>query len=286
MSTKDIQIIGYASGNAAAESGCCMAPLIIEQSKFLPNNCKWYCNVFPKTEYRQLAAIETLDDICSKLALHTASMVKKQQKFTVIGGDHSCAIGTWSGVAAALQEQIGMIWVDAHLDSHTPDSSDSKNIHGMALASLLQHGPKELTTIATANRKINPQNLVIIGARDFEAAEIELLKTLNVKIFYMSDIIEQGLDSIFAQSIQIAAANCAGFGISIDIDAIEPKDAPATAIKSTPGIRSKELTEAVSKYIKNNDKFLGLEIAEFFPDKDIENKTEKIISAIINAAYN
>ena len=281
-----VKVFGYASGNAAEQSDCCMGPIVMESSPYLDSNLiSWVGHLFPPNSERKLAALSGIKVICNKMAQHTHNAVKVGSKFVVIGGDHSSAIGTWSGAASAAGGPIGMIWVDAHMDSHTDKSSITKNIHGMCLAALLGAGSVDLTTIMTAEQKLAPQNVVIIGARSYETEEKELLENLGVQIIYMQEVEENGLANSFQKALAIAAANKNGFGISIDIDAFDPMFAPATAIKTSPGINPGDLNIELADYVRDHEGFLGLEIAEFFPNLDIEQKTEKTIAAIINSTF-
>lgn len=282
-----VKIFGYASGNASEKSGCCMGPLIMQESKFLAENknLSWISHLFPADAERKLDALQGTQALCTKLAHHTSSAVKANEKFVVLGGDHSVAIGTWSGVASAIGAPIGMIWVDAHLDSHTPDTSPSKNIHGMALAALMKHGPEELTDILADHPKVAKEHTVIIGARDYEPEEVNLLNNLGVTVIFMSEVIEKGLSATFKKAIAIASSNPNGFGLSIDIDAFEPEYAPATAILTSPGIIPNELIHELKTHIKDNPKLLGLEIAEFFPDLDKDHLTEAVIASLINSIF-
>ena len=282
-----INIVGYASGNAAENHACCMGPLIIENSTLLKNKeyINWLGTIFPTDDKIKLQATNNIATCCEKLGKYVASSIEKQEKFVVIGGDHSCAIGTWSGAAMAKQGPIGMIWIDAHLDSHNDKTSLSKNIHGMALSSLIGYGPEDLNKLFIDNNKIDIEHLTIIGARDFETAEKNLIDKLGIKVFYMNDVLEYGLEKILLQAISVADKNPNGFGISLDIDSLDPKKAPATAIHTQPGLDPDELTMILQKHISNNEKLLGLEIAEFFPELDIDKKTEKIITDIIQSCF-
>ena len=281
-----VKVFGYASGNAAEQSECCMGPVVMESSPYLDNNIiSWVGHLFPPNSERKLEALSGIKVICNKMAQHTYNTVKLGSKFVVIGGDHSSAIGTWSGVASAAGGPIRMIWVDAHMDSHTDKSSITKNIHGMCLAALLGAGSADLTTVMTTGQKLAPQNVVIIGARSYEPEEKELLEKLGVKIIYMQEIEENGLSNSFQKALAVAAANENGFGISIDIDAFDPMFAPATAIKMSPGINPSDLNIELAEHISEHKGFLGLEIAEFFPNLDVEQKTEKTIAAIINSIF-
>ena len=283
----NVKVFGYAAGNAAEHTECCMGPIVIESSSFLTGNqtLTWVSHLFPTNSERKLSALEGVSLICNKLATHTYNTKSSGAKFLVLGGDHSVAIGTWSGASAAAGGPIGMIWIDAHLDSHTPESSHSKNIHGMSIATLLNNGPSELTSIMSEQQKLATENVVILGARDYEPEERELLEKLGVNVIYMDEIEKNGFSASFQKALEIASQNTYGFGISIDIDAFDPNFAPATAIKTTPGINPTELTEELISNIKGNEKFIGLEIAEFFPNLDEDNITEKVIADIINAVF-
>lgn len=283
--TNNISIIGYASGNAAQDNSCCMGPIIMEKSDKLTNTT-WLGQIYPTDSCKQLGAIDSTFNCCQKLAQHTMSLTQNNKQFVVIGGDHSCAIGTWSGASAAKESPIGMIWIDAHLDAHNNITSKTKNIHGMALSSLIDNGPKKLNNLIIAGAKIDCKNLVIIGARDYETEEQELLTQLGVKIFYMNEIVAKGLNFVFKQALQIATANKNGFGISIDIDGLDPNHAPATAITSSPGIVPEELIHEFKTTLQQHKhKLIGLEIAEFFPDFDKNCLTEQVIADLIEAAY-
>ena len=264
--TKDIYIIGYASGNAAQNHSCCMGPIIMEQSDKI-TNATWLGQIYPADNLRQLYALESTISCCQKLAKHTMSLTANNEQFVTIGGDHSCAIGTWSGAAAAKQGKIGMIWISSHLSAHNTTTSQTKNINGMALSSLLNHGPSELNDLNHAGAKIDPKNLAVIGAMEYAPAEQELLTQLGVKIFYMSDIETKGLPQVFSEALEVASTNHNGFGISIAIDA-----APT------------ELLHEFKTSLKpHKHKLLGLEIAEFFPDLDKNHQAENTIADLINA---
>jgi len=284
---KTIDVYGYASGNAAADSRCCMGPITMQGSPSIQDlsALQWKTHILPTNAATQLEAIEAVEKACRKLAQHTQSSCQAHRHFTVIGGDHSAAIGTWSGAASAKNGPLGMLWVDAHLDSHTPESSISKNIHGMALACLLGQGDKRLTSILGAEPKLDPQHVVILGARDFESAESSLLADIGVTVITMDRITERGFSACFQDALTQVSANPRGFGISIDIDGLDPQDAPGTAILTEPGIRIGDLQAALTQHIATHPQFLGLEIAEFFPDLDKNGQTEQVIATLMQSAF-
>lgn len=129
-------------------------------------------------------------------AVSTALQQSRQNsdELLVLGGDHSCAIGTWSGVASAMRPfgDIGLIWVDAHMDSHTIETSPTKNIHGTPVAHLLGFGNQALRTVGDPYPKIKPQNLVMVGIRSFEDEEQELLSRLGVRVFFDNEVQKRG----------------------------------------------------------------------------------------------
>jgi arginase len=196
----------------------------------------------------------------------------------IIGGDHSCAIGSWSGIIETLNanRQYGLIWVDAHMDAHTLNTSPSKAYHGMPISFLLG---KNTETFGLPRVYIDPNNLVMIGLRSFEKEEKELLDSLQVKIFYINEVHERGLKKIFEEALLIVTNNTKSFGLSIDLDAIDPEDAPAVGSRVSNGILWRELKVNLP-IIFSNQKFSALEIAEFNPKLDVSNKTAEIILQI------
>lgn len=284
---KKLQLLGYASGIAGADSGSSQGPFVLKESSYF-SICKNNGIVLNWLEILQpesgLSKVEIVEQLCSKLAASTANLVKDNQFFTAFGGDHSCAIGTWGGAALALrnQGQLGLIWVDAHMDSHTPETSPSGNIHGMPVACLLGCGLPALVNIASFAPKIQPEHLCLIGVRSYESGEADLLKKLNVRIFYMEEVRQRGMKAVMQEALQIVKKGTAGFGISIDIDSIDPEDAPATGVAEPNGIPANALHDALT-LLNNEPSLVGVEIAEFDPHRDKDHKTEKLIPRLINA---
>ena len=275
-----LYINSYAYGNASGNPQSADGPAIIADSDFLePKDQFVWLNQFSiDNDFQKKSALNSVADLNQQLAKATADLCQQQKRFVTIGGDHSCAIGTWSGASVALAEQssLGLVWIDAHLDSNTFATTPSNNIHGMPLAVLLGHGDQKLTGILSDHHKIKASNVVIIGARSFESLEHQLLKKLGVKIFYMNDIEQFGLAEVFQRALQIVTTNTVGFGISFDIDAIDPDDAPGTATKEKNGINADQFLNN-SPILTNHPALIGAEIAEFNPYLDVDNKTEKLI---------
>lgn len=284
--SKKPTILGYASGIGAGNHDCSKGPDAIRKSNYFSkiNDFIDQFKLFNAgNSVEKLNAIPEIAKINDELAKTVSQLVRNNQFFITLGGDNCCSIGTWSGAAAAKKERakIGLIWIDAHMDSHTPDSSHSKNVHGMPLAALLGFGDERLTNIMTPSAKVQPENVVVIGARSYEAEEKDLLDQLNVKIYYMSDIEELGLDVVLQEAIERVNKHASGgYGICLDLDVIDPEEAPGVGSPEPNGIPSEDVLEAFD-YLKHDRRLLGLEIVEFNPVLDKENKTEKLIVDLI-----
>jgi arginase len=214
----------------------------------------------------------------------TRHWAEARRPFLVIGGDHSCAMGTWPGVLKALpeNEELGLIWIDAHMDAHTFETSPSGNIHGMPVSALLGRADARLSGLYPADRFIKPQNLIQIGIRSYEQEEYALLQEAGVWIIFADQI------TSLAQTLQGAmeqlSRTCHMIGISIDLDFIDPIDAPGVETPAPGGFRAAELMAAL-RSVNRNDKICGLEISEYNPENDQDNKTLDLIRAIIEAFY-
>jgi arginase len=283
----EIATFGYAVGLAAGDMGTAFAPVVIQKSPFckdLPLHWRAMCHI--KQGLPRLAAIPFVAEVCSHLAKEIKNEVKRHHPFLVIGGDHSSAIGTWSGVSAALEGKgdVGLIWVDAHLDSHTKKTTPSGNIHGMSLAALLGKGNKTLTQVLTPHQKLKPRNVCVIGARSFEPEEVALLEQLQVRIFFGDEVNKKGLSAIMKEAIAIVTKETAGFGLSLDMDSLNPQEAPGVGTPESDGLKASELLKACEGLSKISG-FVGLEIVEFNPLLDGEQKTEKLVAALIKSVF-
>ena len=276
----ELCLIGCASGLAGADTNSGNGPLVIQNSSFwqaLKNDemqVRWEVMLTPKLS---ISLDDALKDLYQQLAKKVSNMVKQEMRACVVGGDHSCAIGTWSGVYDAVHQKgdIGLIWVDAHMDSHTPETSESGRIHGMPLACLLGYGFTSLTNILHTAPKIKPENLCLIGVRSFEPGEAEFLKRLNVRIYDMEEVRQRGFEVVMNEAMQVVSEKTIGYGLSIDLDGIDPKEAPGVDVPEPNGIHVHDLIAGV-RQLANDPRLLLTEIVEFDPQRDIDRKTEKI----------
>lgn len=287
---EQLNVYGISSGIAANNPDCGLGPLYMyyhpEIFKTLPFAVEWKDLLLATSEVRGLDVLPELLEVLTLLAEDTKTAVKNKETFCVLAGDHSSAIGTWSGVSDALgtNHTLGLIWVDAHMDTHTPETSPTQNIHGMPIAHLSGHGLLELKTILNTNPKLHPENICLFGIRSFEEGEANLLKDLNVKIFMMDEVEKRGIKAVLADAIRYAQKNTTHIGMTIDLDAFDPNDAPGVGCREVGGINAKEFLQAVRGF-HQTEGFVGLEITEYNPLLDTQAKTAYLIRDLIEAVY-
>ncbi len=193
----------------------------------------------------------------------------------VLGGDHSIAIGSIGGVSAHFrkaQKRIGYIWLDAHGDMNTPDSSPSGNVHGMPLAAVMGYGPPEMTEMLGFKPKIEPRNVALVGIRDLDSRERRLVKESGVHIFTMRDIDERGMRDVMAEAMRFAKDETDGVAVSLDMDFVDPTDAPGVGTPVRGGVTYREAHLAM-EMIADSKAMVSMELVEINPVIDLHNKT-------------
>jgi arginase len=271
---KRIRILGVRSGLGGRDPGAVGAADSLKSSSLAANlragglDASWGDVLQPEVE-----AIVAPSDAIAQLALRLAQTVRKATEAgatpLVIGGDHSCAIGTWSGVHAATRSHgaLGLLWIDAHLDSHTPQTSHTGLIYGMPLACLLGCGEPALSECLTPEPKLLPQHVCVFGARSYEPEERALLQRLGVRVIGMQEIERRGLAATLDEALSIVRRAQGGYGITIDLDALDPRDAPGVGTPAPGGLRAAHLTPALAR-VASDAKLKALEIAEYNPERD------------------
>lgn len=288
-----LSLIGYASGIAANDEACGEGPLLLQKDGLEKQlsiqqhlAAYWQAMLIPRYGNKN-DRLQRVVELNTQLAALTFDLVQQNKPFTVLGGDHSCAIGTWSGAAAALAQQnseLGLIWIDAHMDSHTFETTLTGNIHGMPLAALLGIGGSSLTHIAMPHPKINPKRLVLIGIRSFESEEEKLLQRLGVRIYNMEAIAKQGFEFVLSDAITYVKENSLGFGVSLDLDSVDPADAPGVGVPEANGILGKDLCQGL-KQLRKASQLIGVEVVEYNPYHDKGFKTKKLIQEILLSIF-
>ncbi|MGH9620197.1 MAG: arginase [Bryobacteraceae bacterium] len=212
---------------------------------------------------------------CEKLAGMVVGAMDAQKFPLVLGGDHSIAVGTVSGAAAALRKRggkTGLIWIDAHADMNTPESSPSGNVHGMPLACCIGCGPRELTDLLGFAPKVEGKNVALVGIRDVDIRERDIVRHSGVTPFTMRDIDERGLRNVMEQAIAIASNGTAGFHLSLDMDAVDPHEAPGVGTPVRGGMTYREAHLAM-EMLSDSHSMLSMEIVEVNPVLDETNRT-------------
>jgi arginase len=205
----------------------------------------------------------------------------------VLGGDHSIAAGVAAGVSSHFRKdkkQIGYLWLDAHGDMNTPESSPSGNIHGMPLAAIMGYGPPELVDLGGFHPKAEAGNIVIVGARDLDAQERKIVKKSGIHVFTMRDIDERGMREVMSEALKYAMDDTEGVAVSLDMDFVDPVDAPGVGTAVRGGVTYREAHLAM-EMIADSEAMASLDVVEINPIIDEHNRTallgvELVLSAL------
>src|SRR5262249_24719597 len=204
----------------------------------------------------------------------------------VLGGDHSVAVGTVTGMSRHFRkrnEKIGLIWVDAHADMNTPESSPSGNVHGMPLGCIIGLGPPELACLGGSAPKVDRSNVAIVGLRSVDEIERQNVRGAGVHPFTMRDIDERGLRSVMQEAIDHASNGTAGFHLSFDMDAVDPQEAPGVGTPVRGGITYREAHLAMET-ICDSGKMASIEVVEVNPVIDEVNRTALLAVELVMSA--
>ena len=268
--SKKFKFIPYNCGAGASLSGCEMGPTVLKETVFSNNLWEeFYYNTEHdkslETQQSSKERIRVIEDYCKKIVNDVEKAINDGYTPVTIGGDHSIAIGSVAGLAKAKKSsrRTGLLWIDAHLDGHTIETSPSKAIHGMPVAHLLGYGFDELVNIIDNVPVISPEHLCLIGGRSFEEGEIRLYRKLGVKLFLMDDIKRMGIKNVVDESLKIVTKGTQCHFLSIDTDAFDPDIAPAVGSPESRGINKNDMIPMFEKLRDAN--FDAIEIAEYNP---------------------
>ncbi len=226
---------------------------------------------------RGMAALGALLD---EVAREVAATLAGGRLPVVLGGDHAIAAGTWRGVGRALGQSPGLLWIDAHLDAHTPHSSPSQNAHGMPLAALLGIGAPAMADIA--GPVLDPAHVAAIGVRSYEDEEMQLLAAHGVRVYGLGEIRRRGLAAVFAEALVRVAGDGRPFGVSIDLDVLDPCGAPGVTTPVAGGLGVGELAGALAGCARGG-RCAAIEIAEYCPARDVQGLTARAAIDLLEA---
>jgi arginase len=237
-------------------------------------------------QHEKLKYLAEISLACEELATEVGNILSAGELPLVLGGDHSIAVGTISGVASYYRERqdaLGLIWFDAHADMNTPETTPSGNIHGMPLAALLGYGAPELTHLSGFAPKLDPRYCAHIGARDVDQGERDLIRKLGLRFFTMREIDERGMSACMDDAIAIAGRAPAGYCVTLDVDALDPGDAPGSGTVVRGGLTYRESHLAMEK-IAEAGGMRSLEVVEINTALDINNRTAELGVELILSA--
>jgi arginase len=219
--------------------------------------------------------MQEIAETCGDVAAAAEKALSEGFLPLVLGGDHSIAAGVAAGVANYFRKdkkQIGYLWLDAHGDMNTPESSPSGNVHGMPLAAIMGYGASELVDLLGFKPKAEPGNIVIVGARDLDAQERKIVKKSGIHVFTMRDIDERGMREVMADALKYAMDDTAGIAVSLDMDFVDPSDAPGVGTPVRGGVTYREAHLAM-EMIADTESMVSLEVVEINPILDEHNRT-------------
>jgi arginase len=295
---KAVSILGVPLGYGASMAGVDMGPAALRVAHLNQRIARLGYSVHDRGDLRldrpqtfpdvanKLKYVREISNACQQLAKEVEAILKANELPLILGGDHSIAIGSFSGVASHYKKQdrtVGLLWFDAHADMNTPETTPSGNIHGMPLAVLLGYGARELAYVGGFAPKLDPQLCVHVGARDIDPGEKEMIKKLGIRFFTMREIDERGMSACMDEAIAIASRGSAGYAVTFDIDVLDPGDAPGSGTLVRGGLTYREAHHAMEK-IAETGGMRSLEIVEINTALDVNNKTAELGVELILSA--
>lgn len=292
------ELVGAASGWGAQIRTCEDGPDALKAAgclDFLKRHSisieKWD-TLYPEVRFKERdiplkSALPLIAAFNKILANHVFGVMRREHFPVVIGGDHSVAVGTWNGVGNFLSGQsskpLGLLWIDAHMDSHTPETSPSGAWHGMPLAALLGFGAKELTHVRRSMPILKPEHVCLIGTRSYEEGEAKLLEKLKVRIYFKEEVKKRGVQTVLREAIAHVSRDTVGYGVSLDIDVVDPKDAPGAGSCVPDGVSGHELLQGLP-LLSIDPHLKAFELVEFNPHRDQGAKTSQLCQQILATA--
>lgn len=241
-----------------------------------------HCRTVATATSRDDPALHYADDVVhdsEQVAIAVEKAVRSGHFPLVLGGDHSIAIGTMAGLAK-VQPRQGLIWVDAHADYNTPETTPSGNIHGMPLAAILGQGDDRLVNVGGIVPKALKENTVLVGLRSVDYDEAARIRSSALNYFTMRHIDERGLGDVMEEVIAVASNGVDNVHLSVDADVIDPRHAPGTGTPVIGGLTYRE-SHLMMEMLSDADVVTSAEFVEVNPVLDIENKTGQLIVQLI-----
>ncbi|MGO8673348.1 MAG: arginase [Capsulimonadaceae bacterium] len=284
-------IIGAPFDNASYERGCRDSPDALRRFG-LSNRLTWLRkmgveavdggDVVPDNEDEDAVSY------CDRLFKGVGTVYDQGRRPIIVGGDHAISMGTVAAAAEHLRKidgcdaRLGLVWVDAHADLETPESSSSGNLHGTPMAHLLGLGDQSLAAVGGFTPKVRPEHVAYIGLRDTSPAERSLIRTMELTTYTIPDIERLGITGVCERVMQAMDA-LDGFVVSFDMDAIDPTDAPGVQAPAPGGLHYRE-AKVVMELAALAPKLLSIEIVEFNPTRDRDDITVRAVVGLLESA--
>jgi arginase len=223
--------------------------------------------------------IAEIAQVCRQLYRASLASFRSGALPVVLGGDHSLGAGSVAAAARWARDEhrqpLGLLWIDAHGDMNTPSSSPSGNVHGMPLAALLGREPKELSTIGGNRANIRPEHTVLVGIRNLDDREKELVRASKVHVFTMKDIDRLGMAAVAEQAVALAGTGTAGIHVSFDLDVCDPSIAPGVGTAVKGGLNYRE-AHLLMEIVADSKRLTSLDLVEVNPTLDVRNQTAQL----------
>ena len=222
--------------------------------------------------------IEAIAEVCGHVHVTTRASLDAGALPVVLGGDHSIAAGSVAAsagwVLASTGRPLGLIWVDAHGDMNTPDTSESGNVHGMPLAALLGQPPEELSAIGGAPA-VRPEHTVLVGIRNLDDREKDQIRATGVHVFTMKDVDRDGIARVAERAIALASEGTGGLHVSFDLDVCDPSVAPGVGTPVRGGFDYRE-AHMLMELVADSQRLVALDLVEVNPTLDVRNTTAEL----------
>ena len=293
-----VAIIGVPQDYGAGRRGVDMGPSAMRVANLNANlatlgfTVEDYGNVFvdqPESIPESAKTARHLPQIAHN-CLRLSKMVEKAARDSrfplVLGGDHSIAVGTVGGITKYYRQQkksLGLIWIDAHGDFNTPESSPSGNVHGMPLSSIIGQGPRELTHLRGFSPMVAAKNVALVGIRDIDRDEAHNIRAAGIHAYTMREIDERGMRAVMQDAIRVAGDGTAGLHLSLDMDALDPVEAPGVGTPVRGGLNYREAHLAM-ELLHDTGQLVSMEVVEVNPVLDIANQTAALAVELVLSA--
>lgn len=242
---------------------------------------------FSSPKSKSLCFAPLVAQVCAELAGRVEKSLDQKEIPLVLGGDHSIAMGTLGGIARFAKKsgkKFGLLWIDAHGDCNTPETSPSGNIHGMPVAVALGHGAKLLTNLAGTRPMVEAGRTVLFGARDLDVGERENIKRFGIRVFTMRELDERGVCVCMKEALEIAGGSADGFHVSFDIDSVDPSVAPGVGTPVSGGLTIRE-AHLIMELAADSKKMTSCELVEVNPALDVRNTTALLATELLLSAF-